>query len=265
MDWANCDISFGTFGHVRCEPGWSLDENFSRRLQDYDLWYVWDGVGRMTVEDRRIDLHAGVCVWMRPGRRYLAEHDPKHPLGVTFVHFDLRDSAGQPCPESNLPADVFQVRDPRFFGAVAREIIRLLRLRGAEQPGPAQWLFRSLIHDLLDTDSATGAGAGAQYRSRIEGQIARIYEQPGRAPAVRSLAREASLSSDHYTRLFKQVCGQAPRELIQQARLERSCQMLRESALSITEIADECGYADVFQFSRMFKRAMGASPSHWRR
>lgn len=263
MDFLSAKHSFGFFGHVRCEHGWSLDEGFSRRLTDCDLWYVWDGEGQMKLFGREIHLHAGICLWMRPGNQYLAEHDPSNPLGVTFIHFTPRTKRGKACPICELPPEVFDVRDPRFFGTTAREIVRILRRRGRGDPGPADWLFRALIADLLDQPNATPTGSD-HYRARIEGQVARIYEQPGAAPRVRELAREAALSPDHYGRVFKRITGETPRELIQKARLERACQLLRETPLSVTEIAEQAGYADVFQFSRMFKQQMRESPSRWR-
>lgn len=264
MDIAATQFDFGRSGHVRCERGWSLDEHFSRRLDDCDLWYVWDGDGRMWLNEEVIHLRAGVCLWMRPGGRYLAEHDPDHPLGVTYMHFTPKTNRGRALPPEALPGEVYRVRDPRYFGAAAREIIRLLRQRGMDDPGPAEWLFRALLSNLLEHESAGAPRPEDHYRARIEGQVARIYEQPGAAPKVSQLAREASLSPDHYGRVFRRITGESPRALIQKARLERACQLLRETPLSVTEVAEQAGYADVFQFSRMFKQQMRMAPSRWR-
>lgn len=265
-------------GKVRCEPGWSLGPDWATHLNDCDLWYVWAGNGHMQLEDREIPLKPGTCLWMRPGRRYLAKHDPKDPLGVSFIHFTPVRNSGETClAHEELPDEVQQVEDPLFFSAVMTRIVHHLRgynlhhIRPSPPasypsvPGPAHWLFQSLIHELITADARSGASHIPLHRHQIEEQIAHIYEQPGRAPPVRKLAREAGLSIDHYGRLFRRLAGISPRELVQQARLERACQLLRETPLTISEVAEQAGYADVYQFSRLFKKRMGKAPSTWRK
>lgn len=266
-------------GKVRCEPGWSLGEGWAPRLNDCDLWYVWAGTGTMKLQNRELELKPGVCIWMRPGRHYLAKHDPKDPLGVSFIHFVPRDVAGRPCLEHRaLPEEVHQVEDPLFFSAVMSRIVHLWRGysqlpeeqegRQAQPPErePAHTLFRGLLHDLLHTGRRQFSGEGTgRHRTRIESQVALIYEQPRLAPSVGRLAREAGLTLDHYGRVFRRLNGIPPRELIQQARLERACQLLRETPLSVSEVAEQAGYTDVFQFSRLFKKRTGQSPSRWRK
>jgi AraC family transcriptional regulator, arabinose operon regulatory protein len=82
---------------------------------------------------------------------------------------------------------------------------------------------------------------------------------------VRELARETGYSPDHFSRVFKQVTGQTPQALKVQARLERARQLLTESSLSISMIANALGYEDVFFFSRQFKEKTGRTPTAYRK
>lgn len=260
-------------GRVRCEPGWSLDAAWSTRLNDCDLWFVREGRGTMQTRTGHLDLKPGTCLWMRPGGLYLARHDPRNPLGVTYIHFTPKTAAGEPVlDEARLPPEHFHVRDPLFYTAVSDRIVRLLRGRAGAVDAEfhisaagkqATHLLHALVSELLGVASEPDGISGA-HRSVIEEQANAIFEQPGRAPSVRELARAASLSPDHYGRLFRALNDCAPREWIQRARLQRAAQLLRETTLSISEIAAETGYADVFQFSRLFKRRMGLPPSRWR-
>lgn len=266
-------FTLGQCGKVRCEPGWSLQASWSEHLQDCDLWYVWAGSGRMRIDGDPVSLRPGTCLWMRPGSYYLAEHDPERPLGVSFIHFTPRDARGRAClADFELPQTIHTVRDPLFFSVVMTRIVSLLRKRDAGRnsetapwpEGQTEWLFRSLIEELLHPDTTTAPTPWIRYQSAIEGQVARIFEQPSQVPSVSKLAGEIALSPDHYSRIFRRITGASPRDLIQQARLERACQLLHETPLSITEIAEQAGYSDVFQFSRLFKRKIGEAPTHWR-
>ena len=257
----------GPCGHMRCERGWSLQPHWSAGLHDCDLWYVWSGTGRMELNDREISLGPGVCVWMRPGGLYYARHNPEDPIEVTYIHFTPHTADGRPCVRGRrLPPEVHSVGDTLFFGAALEKIIRLLRppVRSARHREEAEHLLSALILELLGGDGEKPATGWNPYRVAVEKHAARIYAQPGSTPQVRELARELSLSPDHYSKVFRKVAGISPRELIQRARADRASQLLRESGMAVGEIASQLGYSDVFQFSRLFKKRTGRSPSAWR-
>lgn len=242
-------------------------------MEDFDLWYVWAGHGRMWWADQEVELSSGTCLWLRPGSQYMAEHDPERPLGVTYIHFTAKDKYGSRLTAEQVPGTCFEVGDPTFFAVSAAKVVRLLRevdvWQGKRDTSllkrRATHLFGCLIDELLSVSQETEAGVGSRYRIEIERQLAIIYERPADVPRVAELAREVGLSPDHYTRVFRALIGRSPRALIQAARLDRARQLMRESALSLSEIAEQTGYSDVFQFSRLFKSQMGVSPSRWRR
>ena len=47
-------------------------------------------------------------------------------------------------------------------------------------------------------------------------------------------------------------------------RLERAEELLVGTALPVQAVAEECGFADAFWFSRLFHRERGVSPRAWR-
>ncbi len=257
----------GLCGHVRCEPGWSLQPHWSAGLHDCDLWYVWSGTGSMELNDREITLSPGVCIWMRPGGVYFARHNPADPIAVTYIHFTPFTADGRPCLSGRrLPPEVHSVGDTLFFRAALEKIVRLMRAAAndAVQRAEAEHLFSALILELLGRDNGETESRWKPHRLAIERQAARIYAQPRATPSIRDLARELSLSPDHYSKVFREVAGFSPRELVQRARVDRASQLLRESDMTIGEIADQLGYSDLFQFSRLFKKRTGQSPSVWR-
>ena len=79
------------------------------------------------------------------------------------------------------------------------------------------------------------------------------------------MAREAGLSTVQFTRRFRRLTGTSPNLYLVRRRIERASQLIQQSPLKISEIAESLGYADVFFFSRQFKRILGHPPSHLRR
>lgn len=49
------------------------------------------------------------------------------------------------------------------------------------------------------------------------------------------------------------------------ARIERARHLMRESPLSLKQIAATLGYTDVYFFHRQFKAVTGLTPGQWRR
>lgn len=95
--------------------------------------------------------------------------------------------------------------------------------------------------------------------------VAIIESRPANPPSLDELAGEIGVSRRHFFRAFKQSTGKTPHTYVAEHRLQRAADLLRATELSATEIALECGFASSSHFTVAFKRAIGASPSEFRR
>lgn len=80
-----------------------------------------------------------------------------------------------------------------------------------------------------------------------------------------ALAAETGLSEVYFRRLFKEAYGVSPKQYLIDIRIRNARQMLAETPLSITEIADACGFSSVYHFCRAFKNAIGETPTAYRK
>jgi AraC-like DNA-binding protein len=83
--------------------------------------------------------------------------------------------------------------------------------------------------------------------------------------SVQELADACRLSRSHFAHAFKTSTGFAPHCWFVLQRVAMAKRFLRESALSLCEIALECGFADQSHFTRQFRRETGTTPNAWRR
>jgi AraC-like DNA-binding protein len=89
----------------------------------------------------------------------------------------------------------------------------------------------------------------------------------GRLPEVITLqawADAVGLNPIYFGRVFKRETGLRPMAWLNQRRLQLACQNLASTSKSVTEIAEECGFASPFYFSRVFRRHFGQSPLCYR-
>ncbi|MBO9731398.1 MAG: helix-turn-helix domain-containing protein [Chitinophaga sp.] len=78
------------------------------------------------------------------------------------------------------------------------------------------------------------------------------------------LSKEMGLSASYLSALFKEKTRYGPIQLFTSLRMQKASQLLRETNLSVKEIAGEMGYPDQYTFSRSFKLVMGLSPKTFR-
>lgn len=78
---------------------------------------------------------------------------------------------------------------------------------------------------------------------------------------INTIAKEAALSKFHFSRSFKSVFGVSPHQFILNKRLERSAELIIEGKLMITDIASQVGFADIYSFSKSFKKRFNTCPS----
>ncbi|WP_372807199.1 AraC family transcriptional regulator [Pontiella sp.] len=74
----------------------------------------------------------------------------------------------------------------------------------------------------------------------------------------------AHMSRSNLMRVFRKATGQTPIEYLVRLRIQRAMAMLRNTDLSITEIAMAVGFNDSNYFTRQFRRILGESPRSFR-
>jgi len=95
---------------------------------------------------------------------------------------------------------------------------------------------------------------------RVKNYIQAMYMQQVR---VERIAQIMNLDRRYLSRLFKEKTGESIQEYLISVRMEAAQKHLKNGA-SVAEAAQLCGYDDVCNFSKMFKRLMGVSPGQWR-
>ena len=81
---------------------------------------------------------------------------------------------------------------------------------------------------------------------------------------VGELAELVYLSERQYSRVFKAVYGMSPAAYMIELRLHAACRMMENQALSLSAIAQACGFSDSAFFSRQFKSRFGVTPNQYR-
>ena len=78
------------------------------------------------------------------------------------------------------------------------------------------------------------------------------------------LCREIGMSRTVLYNKLKQLTGLNVKEYVTKIRIERACRLIRETDISITEVAEQTGFSSSRYFSTAFKQYMGVTPSQYK-
>jgi transcriptional regulator GlxA family with amidase domain len=96
---------------------------------------------------------------------------------------------------------------------------------------------------------------------RVRRALLLMEQNLARPIAVAAVAAELGLSARQLERLCRQHVGTGPASLYRQLRMRYANWLIENTDRSVTDIANEAGFADCAHFSRQFKDAYGLSPS----
>lgn len=196
--------------------------------------------------------------------------DSSHQLrGLSFPVASWKGMLEEACGaqfsfDSLVPKGTFA--SPRIRAAV----LQLWRLSKEDEGAPSQLLCQAAACEIfaelcqiagLRLELVRGGLATWAERRSIDLMQARLADDI----SLQELASEVNLSMFHFSRMFKRSFGVPPRVYLAQLRLEKSCELLRFTNISITEITHIVGYSSSQAFARAFSNYKRQSPGEYRR
>lgn len=82
---------------------------------------------------------------------------------------------------------------------------------------------------------------------------------------LNSLLKQSGYAEDYIRAQFKEIMGKTPTAFLTEIRINHACYLIYvyKNTLSLSEIAEKCGFLDYVYFSRRFKHVTGMSPREY--
>jgi AraC-like DNA-binding protein len=130
---------------------------------------------------------------------------------------------------------------------------------------PAYAQMSSFIFFLMRELSATDASSAATSAiTPLTVALEFMERYSDKNPNLAEIAAAASISREHLCRIFKTHFGTSPARYCNELRISAAEQLLQNSSISLTEISTRLGFADIYSFSKIFKKTTGIPPSKFR-
>jgi AraC-like DNA-binding protein len=227
--------------------------------------------------DTEAALYPGDFVFIEPGREHTlsdsgrdgARGTPQTVLLCGYCRLDA--PAGHPLLEALRSLTIVRAEELAQHTWLKSTLEQLSAEYLAETPGSevvVDRLTEVLLVELIRIHfgrSETGGFIRALYDKPIARTLALMHARPEESWTLEGLAGEAAMSRSAYAARFKELVGQTMFEYLTAARMQRAQGLLRESGLTLTQIAARVGYTSRLAFSKAFKRLTGTTPSRYRR
>lgn len=229
-------------GYHATEPG----HNPGLTLVPYYLiHYVKKGKGTLETEGRRYEIGQGKIFIIKKNNASIYEADKKEPWEYIWIGFDGEFAEKL----DGLDEAVFD-----FDGSLFDEIADAEKFDNMRSEYLAARVFDLMAKLFENTQSDT------RYVKTAKDYIKSSYMRPLK---VDEIADMLNLNRRYLSRVFKKETGITLKSYIIKTKMKKAEEFLK-CGYSVGTVAEMVGYDDVFNFSKMFKKEMGAAPKFFK-
>ena len=244
----------GYFNHRVCTPAWIIEESI---LTCVDVTYILRGKAEYTIDSTKYILSAGDLACIPKGALRSAVSCPDDLMECYCVNGKVHNFSGEdttmPLPlisHIGIQSDIIALyrdlnaawllRDPGY-GMRVRAIYLMILQRYFQLT-----LYKN-VSSTMDT--------------RIRKVLRYLIDRYNEPITVQDMADMTGLSAMYFGNFFKRETGVSFRQYLMSIRLNHAEDMLQCGEYNVNEVAEACGFSDIFYFSKVFKESRGVSPS----
>lgn len=244
-------------GIYHCGPNWSWAVEGH---EDYTLWAVFCGVGRITVGESTFHVKQGNCFLLPPKAKIRAEHDPNFPLYVISAHFDFIENNEIVRPYPLLHK---VISAPEFFHGLLQRLVTAHYAKN--ERGEVAWMGAifsefSALPPVDETNKLKN-----DHFACVQEICNAMNENPSLSASLSAFALKYNYSPTYLGKIFHKVTGVTFSQYLTGVRIHHAKVMLVTGEESITEIAEKLAYYNACHFINQFKREVGCSPGAYRK
>jgi len=259
----------------------------------YKLVFVRSGNGLLGLNDAQYPIIAPTvccftetdCVELCEGTGITAESIYFHPgvINESLTFANIKAATRRNISASSMDYDSLRpfYHKPQhgifFVGPITEQrlhtLMQALRQQLEEQPD-RYWPCRSrsylqeILFLVLQLSVTQARSDTEQTLSPVSPQVTPVMlylvNHYHRKITLNDIARACGTNRNTLNKQFKQATGETVMEYVIRLRVRQACQLLQDTTLPITEIAERIGYVDVTHFGRIFRKHTQFAPSEYR-
>ena len=256
------------YGREQCTPGHAFGP---AQRKHYLFHYIISGHGLLMATqesgnrtDYRLGEGEGFLIFPGQITTYVADlDDPWEYIWVEFDGLHVKDDLEN--VGLSLSSPIYRSQSSELRDRMVEEMRYLVTNRNASPMhliGHTYLFFDYLVRSVAHPAEQQANRLQSFYIREAIGYVKENYQSD---ISVEDIARQTGLNRSYFGKLFKSVVGRSPQQYLIGYRMAKACELLKLTALPVSEVGRAVGYPNQLHFSRAFKSVHGVSPREWRR
>lgn len=246
--------------------------------EEFELNYVWEGEGEIYLNGEKYTVSVGDILVILPNVLHAAY--PRRGSSLKYDAFVFHPSllgignndrsaveCVYPLLKGQMKINCYITKEREDYQEFL-DCIRQILSAARENKGHSDLLLKSGLFRflyLLEKGASLNPEAESFERDLIRPSLRYMEEHYGENVTICQLAGCCNLSKSYFMSCFKKATGISAMEHLIQLRIRAACEALHKTDRNISDIAANCGYSNLSNFNRQFKRYVGCSPGNYRR
>ena len=231
---------------------------FSKGDQDYHIVaMILGGSAQYRMNKKTFSVQKGDVLFFRKGTHYTAKVTSKESWEHIAVAFRVDGDIG------DFPTEgVTRVSHSSRFAELFRQAYSAWSGCGFGYKLQTKAIIHQILFSLMQENVSymVGSDTALQAMKAVSDYMEQNYREK---ITVQELAERSGYSASHFARVFSKVYNTSPIQYLNQIRIMHAKNLLRTGQYTMAQIAQECGFSNVYYFSRCFKQITGTTPAKW--
>lgn len=240
--------------------------NRSNGCINYILLFCIDGCGIVEVEGQTIVIEKNHLIIIEAHTPHIYHALKEQPWSIYWIHFNGTNAAAfiSLINKNHLPSYIL----PDKHGSLIKQFNQIYAILETGYSTDNIIHISNMLGVFLSDinhSSSLNSTTTKQNRDPINRFIEFMLDNVDGHINLNQLTHELNLSKSYLVHIFKENTGFSPIDYFIHLKIQKACQLLDTNILSVKQIACQLGYDDPHYFSRIFKKTMGLSPTHYRK
>ena len=252
-----------TFTVKKCEqvlpyPYWECGEHSHK---DVEIHVIDSGRGKITLSKKPFEVIRGNVFVCAPGLKHTQKAYEIRPMSEFCVIFSIAVDEQKATPwERDIVKTFYKQTSKVFFDVhdLRSRFVRLFSNISNASPGYMLIFQAQIVRVLADTYRTMKADIGTNRDDKADDRAAKIKLFVDRnfhtGIKTKDVERQLYLSGKQINRILMKDCGKTVGQYITDFRFDMACDLVKNTDMSTTKIAESCGYGSVSAMYSAFRK-----------
>lgn len=242
---------------------------------DFEFSYVTKGHMLYSVNGEIIELNKGDVIFVNSARLHYGFWEKKEKCEFLCVLFGLdllsavSDSIISRLIESKSPSYIVFHSSELEDRKITEKLTELNKVCEQQKEGfelTAVSLCYDITHILYErcTGAVSESAENSKKLSELHAMVGFIQGHYAEKLSLTDISASGQVCRSKCFDLFREFIGRTPFDYLNEYRISKSLELLRNTDMNVTEISLRCGFSNPSYFAEVFRKSLGCSPREFK-